>query len=96
MKMTSELPQHFKRTPEQQSAACVRCNGSGVVPKPGRPGLTTLCPVCHGGTAAQRRHDAWHLLVPVRRVPACRFGLHEWCDCCSPLFCVRCEKRGPE
>jgi hypothetical protein len=25
------------------------------------------------------------------RVPRC----HDWCECCSPSFCVRCGAKGP-
>ena len=48
MKMTSELPQHFKRTPEQQSAAPVRlCCGQrhfGALCPDGK----VMCCLCFG------------------------------------------------
>lgn len=36
----------------------------------------------------------YHALAPLRRVPLCRLGVHEWCACCSPVSCVRCGKVG--
>jgi hypothetical protein len=36
----------------------------------------------------------YYLTVPVRRLPLCRVGLHDWCGCCSPVTCRRCEISG--
>ena len=28
-------------------------------------------------------------------LPLCRVGVHRYCSCCSPMFCVRCGRRDP-
>jgi hypothetical protein len=39
--------------------------------------------------------SAWyHATAPLRCVPLCRIGWHDWCRCCSPVNCTRCEKQG--
>jgi len=37
---------------------------------------------------------AYHVSAPLRRVPLCSVGVHEWCSCCSPVSCIRCGKSG--
>lgn len=38
----------------------------------------------------------YYVLYPLRAFSLCEFGWHQWCSCCSPMFCTRCQKKGPD
>lgn len=45
--------------------------------------------------ASMLRTIGWTLLSLLGKLPLCRVGLHNWCACCSPMYCTRCAKRDP-